>query len=72
MYLSRLIMGKQIELNPLAVIIMIVIGGMIWGLAGMILFVPMFAMFNIISGHITSLKPVGFLVGGSDESKPKK
>jgi predicted PurR-regulated permease PerM len=70
--LEPLIMGKQIELNPLVVIIMIVIGGMVWGLAGMILFVPMFAMFNIISGHITSLKPVGFLVGGSDESKPKK
>ncbi len=68
--LEPLIMGKQIELNPLVVIIMIVVGGMVWGLAGMILFVPMFAMFKIISAHIESLQPVGFLVGDSEEKKP--
>jgi predicted PurR-regulated permease PerM len=66
-----LIMGKQIQLNPLVVIIMIIIGGLVWGLAGMILFVPIFAMFKIISGHISALKPVGFLIGDSDEAKPK-
>ena len=64
--LEPLIMGKQIELNPLVVIIMIIIGGMVWGLAGMILFVPMFAMFKIISVHISSLRPVGFLVGDNE------
>ncbi len=69
--LEPLIMGKQIKLNPLVVIIMIVVGGMVWGLAGMILFVPMFAMFKIISAHTASLKPVGFLIGDSDEKKPK-
>jgi predicted PurR-regulated permease PerM len=69
--LEPLIMGKQIQLNPLVVIVMIIIGGMVWGLAGMILFVPIFAMFKIISGHISALKPVGFLIGDSDEAKPK-
>ena len=69
--LEPLIMGKQIQLNPLAVIIMIIIGGMVWGLAGMILFVPIFAMFKIISTHISALKPVGFLVGDSEEKKPE-
>ncbi len=70
--LEPLIMGKQIQLNPLAVIIMIIIGGMVWGLAGMILFVPMFAMFKIISAHTESLRPVGFLVGDSGEKKPEE
>lgn len=69
--LEPLIMGKQIELNPLVVIIMIIIGGMVWGLAGMILFVPMFAMFRIISAHISALRPVGFLVGNTDSAKTK-
>jgi predicted PurR-regulated permease PerM len=64
-----LIMGKQVELNPLIVIIAIIIGGMVWGLAGMILFVPLFAMFRIISFHVTGLKPVGYLVGSSDDEK---
>lgn len=67
-----LIMGKQVELNPLIVIIAIIIGGMVWGLAGMILFVPLFAMFKIISFHISGLKPVGYLVGNSDEEQKEK
>lgn len=70
--LEPMIMGKQIKLNPLVVLIMIVIGGMVWGLAGMILFVPMFAMFKIISAHTSSLKPVGFLIGDSGEKKPQE
>jgi predicted PurR-regulated permease PerM len=67
-----LIMGKQVQLNPLIVIIAIIIGGMVWGLAGMILFVPLFAMFKIVSFHITGLKPVGYLVGNSGEEKKEE
>jgi predicted PurR-regulated permease PerM len=50
-------------LNPLVVIIAVVIGGMFWGLAGMVLFVPLFAMFKIISNNSPGLEPVGFLLG---------
>jgi predicted PurR-regulated permease PerM len=67
-----LIMGKQVQLNPLIVIIAIIIGGMVWGLAGMILFVPLFAMFKIVSLHIAGLKPVGYLVGNSNEEKKEE
>ena len=67
-----LIMGKQVKLNPLIVIIAIIIGGMVWGLAGMILFVPLFAMFKIVSFHISGLKPVGYLVGNSDDKKKEE
>jgi predicted PurR-regulated permease PerM len=70
--LEPMIMGKQIELNPLVVIIMIIIGGIVWGLAGMILFVPMFAMFKIISAHKSALRPISFLVSDSVSKNPKK
>jgi predicted PurR-regulated permease PerM len=70
--LEPLIMGKQVQLNPLIVIIAILIGGMIWGLAGMILFVPLFAMFKIVSFHVAGLKPVGYLVGNSNEELKDK
>jgi predicted PurR-regulated permease PerM len=58
-----MIIGKEVRLNPLMVIIAIILGGMIWGIAGMILFVPLFAMFKIVSGKIEGLKPVSFLFG---------
>ncbi|MGM0621316.1 MAG: AI-2E family transporter [Bacteroidota bacterium] len=61
--LEPLILGKEVRLNPLVVIIAVVIGGMFWGLAGMILFVPLFAMFKIISNNSPGLEPVGFLLG---------
>jgi predicted PurR-regulated permease PerM len=61
--LEPLILGKEVRLNPLVVIIAVVIGGMFWGLAGMVLFVPLFAMFKIISNNSPGLEPVGFLLG---------
>ncbi len=62
-YLEPVIIGKEVKLNPLVVIISIIIGGMIWGVAGMILFVPMFAVFRIFSNNSDGMEPVGFLVG---------
>ncbi|MEX2633345.1 MAG: AI-2E family transporter, partial [Balneolales bacterium] len=38
--LEPLIIGKEMKLNALAVIIAITLGGVTWGIAGMILFVP--------------------------------
>lgn len=57
------IIGREVKLNPLVVIVSIIIGGMVWGLAGMILFVPLFAMIKIISNNNKGLEPIGFLLG---------
>lgn len=61
--LEPLIIGKEVKINPLAVIIAIILGGIIWGIAGMILFVPIFATIKIISNHHETLKPIGYLLG---------
>ena len=61
--LEPLILGNQVKLNPLIVIIAIVLGGIMWGLAGMILFVPMFAMVKIISLNHSGMRPIAFLFG---------
>lgn len=61
--LEPLILGKEVKLNPMVVIVSIVMGGIVWGLAGMILFVPIFAIIKIISIGHSGLKPIGFLFG---------
>ena len=61
--LEPLILGKEVKLNPLVIIVAIVVGGIMWGLAGMILFVPMIAMVKIVSLNHSGLKPIGFLLG---------
>lgn len=63
--LEPVIIGKEVELNPLVVIIAVILGGFIWGMSGMILFVPIFAMIKIISNHNSNLKPIGYLLGTS-------
>ncbi|TCO11065.1 AI-2E family transporter [Natronoflexus pectinivorans] len=70
--LEPLILGKEVEINPLVIIVTIVVGGIIWGLAGMILFVPIIAMVKIISLNQSKLRPIGFLLGQRDKDEFKK
>ncbi len=65
--LEPIIIGKEVELNPLTVIIAVIIGGMVWGVAGMVLFVPIFAMIKIISNNRENLKPLGYLLGTAEK-----
>jgi predicted PurR-regulated permease PerM len=67
--LEPLILGKEVSLNPLVVIIAIIIGGMVWGIAGMILFVPIFSMFKILSQRSHGLEPIGFLLSTRKKEK---
>lgn len=69
--LEPLIIGNEVKINPLIVIVAIVLGGAIWGLAGMILFVPIFAMIKIISNHTAGLKPIGYLFGNTKKARKK-
>jgi predicted PurR-regulated permease PerM len=61
--LEPLVIGKEVRLNPLIVIVAVILGGLIWGIAGMVLFVPLFAMLKIISNYSTGMEPIGFLFG---------
>lgn len=67
--LEPLIIGSEVKLSPLAVIIAVVVGGKIWGLAGMILFVPLLAMIKIFADHTPNLKPLGVLLGNEKRSE---
>lgn len=51
------IVGKQLGVNALVSITSIFIGGIIWGVSGMILFLPFVALLKIISSHVEILKP---------------
>lgn len=56
------IVGKQIGINMFISIIVILLGGVIWGLSGMILFLPFVAIAKIIFSHFDALKPVNKLL----------
>jgi predicted PurR-regulated permease PerM len=61
--LEPLMLGAQVKINALFTIIALVIGELLWGIAGIVLAIPLTAMFKIICDHITVLKPFAFLMG---------
>lgn len=57
------IVGGNVKLNPFITILAIIIGGMIWGIPGMFIAVPVLGMFKIVCEHISVLKPYAYLLG---------
>ena len=69
--LEPLVVGAEVNINPLFTIIIIVVGEMVWGIAGMVLAIPMLGIVKIICDHIEPLKPYGFLIGEEPKKKNK-
>jgi predicted PurR-regulated permease PerM len=67
--LEPLILGAQVKINPLFTIIVLVLGELVWGIPGIILAIPLTAIFKIICDHIEPLKPYGFLIGELETGK---
>lgn len=66
------VVGGEVNLNALFSILSIIAGGMIWGVSGMILFLPLFGIIKIICDHVQPLKPIGYLMGQTGEQKSSK
>ncbi|RYY52369.1 MAG: AI-2E family transporter [Chitinophagaceae bacterium] len=69
--LEPIIVGEQVNINPLFTIMAIVLGELVWGIAGMILAVPLLGMAKIICDSYPHLQPYGFLIGPENPKKPK-
>jgi predicted PurR-regulated permease PerM len=66
--LEPLVVGAEVNINPLFTIIILVVGELIWGIPGMVLAIPLLGIAKIICDHIEPLKPYGYLIG-SDKKK---
>lgn len=62
-FLSPKIVGGSVSINAFASILSLIIGGAIWGLAGMILFLPFTAMLKVVCEEYVELKPFALLIG---------
>ena len=58
-FLAPVVLGRQLVLNPVAVLVSLVFFGWMWGLAGTLLAVPLLACFKIVCDHIEWLGPAG-------------
>jgi predicted PurR-regulated permease PerM len=62
-FLSPKIVGGSLNINALAAILSLIIGALVWGVAGMILFLPFTAMLKIICEEYEELRPIAMLIG---------
>ena len=62
-FLVPKIVGSKVKVNALASIVGVLVGGAIWGIAGMFLAIPILAICKVIFDRIPSMQPLGFLIG---------
>lgn len=62
-FITPYIVGSKVSVNPLAAMITLILGGVLWGAAGMILAIPFTAIVKVILDVIPPLQAFGFLLG---------
>lgn len=61
--LEPLVVGSEVNINPLFTILVLVLMEILWGIPGMIMAIPILGIVKIICDHIEPLKPFGYLIG---------
>ena len=57
-FITPWVMGKSLTLNPVLILLSITFWGWMWGIAGVILAVPILAAFKIFCSYVEPLEPV--------------
>jgi len=68
-FLSPKIVGGNLKINALTTILSILIGASVWGIAGMILFLPFAAILKVVYEEYEELKPIAMLIGEHNSRK---
>ncbi|WP_372636216.1 AI-2E family transporter [Fodinibius sp.] len=66
-FITPNIVGSRVSINPMVALAALLIGGELWGISGMILFVPFVGILKHIFDRVDALKPVGYLFGDSKQ-----
>lgn len=62
-FITPKIIGSKVSINPFVAIIVLLIGGELWGIAGMILFIPLIGILRVGFAQVKELEPYGYLLG---------
>jgi len=56
------VVGAQLNVSTWATLVAILAGGILWGVSGMILFIPFVAILKIVAGHVDEWKALNLLL----------
>lgn len=70
--ITPVIVGSQVSMNALVTLLLLFVGAQIWGLAGMILFIPLGAIVKVICDEVDQLNHYGYVMGRTTEDKSEE
>jgi predicted PurR-regulated permease PerM len=59
------LLGRWLSLSPVAIFIALTTMGFVWGLAGLLLAVPLLVALKIVCEHVPALRPLQIALDGS-------
>ena len=62
-FLVPKIVASKVKVNALVSVVVVLIGGALWGVAGMFLSIPLIAIIKVVFDRVEALAPYGFLIG---------
>ena len=62
-FLTPMLLGRRLTLNPVVIFIALLVWGWLWGIAGVLIAVPLLAAVKIFCDHLEPLTPVGEFLG---------
>ncbi|MDQ3191345.1 MAG: AI-2E family transporter [Bacteroidota bacterium] len=71
-FLTPIIVGGKVRVNPLTEILALVLGGVVWGVPGMILFIPLTGLIKVLFDHIDKFEPYAYVIGRDGIPKTTK
>lgn len=70
-FLVPFLVSSRVKINALVSIIVVLLGGALWGVAGMFLSIPLVAILKIIFDRLPEMKPWGKLLGDEVPTRHK-
>jgi predicted PurR-regulated permease PerM len=71
-FIEPYVVGGSVSISPFFSIFILILGGVFWGIAGVILFLPLLGIAKIIFEEVDGLQPYAYLIGDQKESSGPK
>jgi predicted PurR-regulated permease PerM len=66
-FVEPYVVGGNVNVSPFFTIFILIVGGFLWGIAGVILFLPLLGMIKIIFDNVEGLYPYAYLIGDQND-----
>lgn len=67
-FIEPYLVGGSVNISPFFTIFVLILGGVVWGIAGIILFLPLSGILKIVFENVEGLQHYGYLIGDQRDS----